>query len=63
MRNLKQFPLAILTFPIAAVSSLELQKPIGQAQTAIAQPLLGFGTWNLNISPKISGSAISPRLN
>jgi alcohol dehydrogenase (NADP+) len=59
MRNLKQFLPVILASAIAAFSSLEFQKPVGEAQTAIAQPLLGFGTWNLNISPENTSAAVS----
>jgi alcohol dehydrogenase (NADP+) len=59
MQGMKQSLLAILACAISAVSSLEVQKPITDAQTIISQPLIGFGTWNLNSSPENTSVAVS----
>lgn len=59
MKDIRKFLLAILAFPNHQVSSLESQRPITEPQTGISQPLLGFGTWNLNISPQNTTEAVS----
>lgn len=46
MRMRQTALLAILAVSIQASS--EIQKPLSEIQTKFSQPLLGFGTWNLN---------------
>lgn len=59
IQAMKQFLLAILTFSNAGCSALEFQTPITEAQRTISQPLLGFGTWNLKVSPENTSAAVS----
>jgi diketogulonate reductase-like aldo/keto reductase len=59
MQGIKKVLLAILASPIPQVSSLESQRPVIEPQAAISQPLIGFGTWNLNISPENTTEAVS----
>jgi diketogulonate reductase-like aldo/keto reductase len=59
MRFINQFLLAILASSIPQASSLEAQRPIAEPQTSISQPLIGFGTWNLNISPENTSAVVS----
>ena len=47
MRSIKAALFAILAVSIDHASS-EVQKLLTASQTTISQPLLGFGTWNLN---------------
>jgi alcohol dehydrogenase (NADP+) len=59
MQDLKKFLLAILACPILQVSSLESQRPLTDPQTTISQPLIGFGTWNLNVTPENTSEVVS----
>jgi alcohol dehydrogenase (NADP+) len=59
IQAMKQFLLAILASCNAGILAFEFQKPITEAQRTISQPLLGFGTWNLNVSPENIFAAVS----
>lgn len=37
----------------------QIQTPILNSQKTISQPLIGFGTWNLNLSPENTTAAVS----
>ncbi|KAE8444919.1 hypothetical protein EG329_014046 [Mollisiaceae sp. DMI_Dod_QoI] len=49
---------AVLAANFSPVWSLK-QQPIFNPQKTISQPLLGFGTWNLKISPENTTAAVS----
>ncbi len=59
MQLLPQITVAFLasTFPLAY--SAEVQQSIFAPQETISQPLLGFGTWNLKISPQNTSEVVS----
>ena len=59
IQAMKQYLLAILASSNAGISAFEFQKPITEAQRTISQPLLGFGTWNLKVSPENTSAAVS----
>jgi alcohol dehydrogenase (NADP+) len=59
MQDIKHTVLATLASLTLKVFSLEFQKPITQPQTTISQPLIGFGTWNLNVSPENTSAVVS----
>jgi len=58
MPTLSNLLLAFLSCSIAPVWSLEAQQPVAAPQT-ISQPFIGFGTWNLRISPSNTTDAVS----
>lgn len=43
---------------VASAQGLE-QHPLLSPQSTITQPLIGFGTWNLNLSPENTTKAVS----
>jgi hypothetical protein len=59
IQAMKQYLLAILASSNAGISAFEFQKPVTEAQRTISQPLLGFGTWNLKVSPENTSAAVS----
>jgi alcohol dehydrogenase (NADP+) len=59
IQAMKQYLLAILASYHAGISAFEFQNPITEAQRTISQPLLGFGTWNLKVSPENTSAAVS----
>jgi len=56
-------PIQLLLASLASIISpslcLDSQHPIVSPQTSIAQPLIGFGTWNLKTSAENTSAAVS----
>ncbi|RDW63351.1 aldo-keto reductase-3 [Coleophoma cylindrospora] len=60
MRISTQLSLVLATGAVAPGWAYELQKPfVSSAKTTIAQPPIGFGTWNLALSPQNTTEAVS----
>lgn len=50
----------LLSFASVVLSALGAdQEPILSVQSTISQPPIGFGTWNLNLSPENTTKAVS----
>jgi len=58
MPTLSNLLLTFLAWSIAPAWAQEVQQPIAVPQT-ISQPLIGFGTWNLRVSPSNTTDAVS----
>ena len=56
MRVLSRF---ILPFWVATALGLDVQQPLLSPKTPISQPPIGFGTWNLKISPQNTSDVVS----